>query len=289
MQHKSRKPFLFILKSPLPMGRVLPVDLLQLWCTHSSQWLGLAWRLLKQPRWQLCIRTCPIALAWSLGSPDTLPHLRILCLAGQKNTDDGFVSHSDLGTVLLNCYEGTIATGILQITVMSDFKVISGAISARDYHFTKLWKTWALKLWKEALKWYQSVVSHRLSRPSSKIATTWNQCNGWDPGEVSLADGLVQGLAGSSHVVVYCQHPFLHCETVKNVFLSLRATTTLKCHWSDRATVKTRPTWEKQSVIWSAETNNHHESLICCTYQMTDLSCAASLTLFWKWWLECQG
>lgn len=103
---------IFIVKSPLPVGKAVPADPFLLWCTHSSQWPGLAWRLLKQPHWQLCIRTCPIALAWSLGSPDTLPRLQTLCLIGQKNTD---VRQWDLGSRLLNHYGGTITAQILQI------------------------------------------------------------------------------------------------------------------------------------------------------------------------------
>lgn len=46
---------------------------------------------------------------------------------------------------------------------------------------------------------------------------------------------------------------------------------------------------ETKCNLTCVETNNHHESLVYYTYQMTYLNRAASLTQFWKQWFEHRG
>lgn len=143
-----RKASLFILKWPWPVGKALPAALPQLGCTHSSQWPGLAWRLLRQLRWQLCTRTCPTALVWSPGSPGTPPHLQTLCLVGQKNTEGGSVRLFRLKKSLWrNNHNMESANRQQSQAVWKLFQKLHQQDTSISFNYGKL------KIWKAAYRW----------------------------------------------------------------------------------------------------------------------------------------
>lgn len=124
----------------------------RLWqCTHSSQWPGLAWHLLRQLRWQLYTRTCPTARVWSPRSPGTPPHLQTLCLVGQKNTEGGSVRLLDLG----NCYGGAITTWSLQTSNSHEpFKSYFWSCTSKIAVFHLIMENW--KSGRQHTKWYNT-------------------------------------------------------------------------------------------------------------------------------------